>query len=336
MSDQGQVVSPIPEGRPRYVVRDAAYALEPQPPVVYIVDRLITAGSLNLFYGEPGSKKTYALLSLAVCVAGGLTWLDFKTNPCNVLIVDEESGERRMTRRLGEVLRGEDAGPETALSYVSLAGFKLDDPKGVDQALLQGLIEEQAAGLVIVDALADIMDGDENSKQETQPVFNALRKIAEATNAAVIVIHHSNKAGGYRGSSAIKGAVDLMARVESADGKNTINFKCEKNRDDLPQEWGAVATWIEDRFYLRPYSVQEDRRHCTKAESYVLRYLEEHGASPIPDIMGAADTCSSNSAKFAVYSLAEQGKIYRTNPDERGKGKAAIYDLKRADHEIPF
>jgi hypothetical protein len=41
----------------------------------------------------------------------------------------------------------------------------------------------------------------------------------------------------------------------------------------------------------------------------------------------AADKCSSNAARQAVYKLANLGKAYRTNPDEYGKGAVAIYDL---------
>ena len=84
-----------------------------------------------------------------------------------------------------------------------------------DTILLEALIAETEAGLVIIDSLSSVMDGDENSKQDTQPVFTNLRHVAELTGAAIIVIHHSNRAGGYRGSSAIKGALEAMVQVNS-------------------------------------------------------------------------------------------------------------------------
>jgi hypothetical protein len=331
LSGGGETIKPP---RPRYVVRTAADALAPQPPIKYILKPLIIPGSVNVWHGHAGSGKTYCLISLGVCVARNLDWVGFKVSPCKVLIIDEESGERRLNWRLGEVLRGEECGPDTPISFVSLAAFKMDD--GGDAAILQALIEAEGAGLVIIDALADITDGDENSKQDVQPVFNALRKIAEATNAAIVVIHHSGKNGEYRGSSAIKGAVDTMVLVESENGKNVINFTVEKNRDGEPLEWAGVATWIDDRFTLRPSGMKEKLEHFTKAEHYVLGYLEEHGASAIPVITAAADTCSPNSARFAVYSLADKRKIFRTNPDEGGKGVAAVYDLVKLQNEFPF
>ena len=66
---------------------------------------------------------------------------------------------------------------------------------------------------MILDVLADLMTGDENSKQDTQPVFNALRRISEQSGAAIIVIHHANKMGGHRGSSVIKDAPDILLQV---------------------------------------------------------------------------------------------------------------------------
>ena len=88
-----EMVEDFPE---RYVIRDASYALAPLPPIEWIIDQLISEGSVNLFYGEPGSKKTYSLLSLGVCVALGKSWLRFDTSQQDVLIIDEESGERRL------------------------------------------------------------------------------------------------------------------------------------------------------------------------------------------------------------------------------------------------
>lgn len=310
--------------RTRYIIRNAAYALQPQPPIEYIIDKLISAGSVSLFYGEPGSKKTYALLSMAVCVALGKSWLGFTVTPRKVLIIDEESGERRLTLRLGAAIRGELGNEDIPIEFVSLAQFKLDskeDPKELEQ-----LIKDTGAGLVIIDALTDIMDGDENSKQDTQPIFTRLRGIAERTNAAIIIIHHSNKSGGYRGSSAIKGSLDLMVKITSEDGSTWIEFKSEKTRDVEALRFSAVATWTEDQFYLSPGESKITTKAPNKAQAYVMRYLAEHGASSIADIMGGADSCSPNAARHAVYALVEDGKIYRTNPDDKGRGVEAIYD----------
>jgi len=322
----------LKRGRPRVIIRGAAYALQPQPPIDWIVDKLITKGSLCVIYGEPGSKKTFSMLSMAVCVAAGKSWLGFTVKQTTVLIVDEESGERRLARRLGDALRGEFAGPETPIKSISLAQFNLRD--SADITLFHTQIKETEAGLVIVDALADVMDGDENSKQDVQPIFNALRQIAEETNAAIIVIHHSNKNGRYRGSSAIKGSVDQMILIESENSSNQINFKMEKSRDGEPVNWSALATWTEDQFYLSSADYHENKKQPNKPESFVLAYLAEHGPSPLPEIKTGSDISTPEQIQKAVYALAKQNEIKRINPEEKGQGAIAIYDrVKKLDSQ---
>ena len=309
--------------RPRITRRTAEEALQPRPPIEWVVEPVISRGSLNIFYGEPGAKKTYSLLSMGVCVASGRPWLDMPTRATKVLFIDEESGESRFSMRLAAALRGELAWEETPFEFICLAGFHLDDP--ADVRLLENEILESGAGLVIFDALADLLEGDENSKQDTQPVLNALRRLAENTGAALCIIHHSNKMGGYRGSSAIKGAVDLMVQVTSEDGSEFVNFKSEKNRDGAALNWAAKATWIKEpeSFTMIAAATHEKGKTLSKSQEYVIRYLTEHGASPLPEIMTGADTCTENAARQAVFNLANMGKLRRTNPGVR----PAIYEL---------
>jgi len=181
----------VPEINPRYKIRDATFFLEERPPIEYLIDNLITVGSVNLWVGKFGSKKTWSALSAAVCVAAGKTWLGMKVKQGTVLIIDEESGEDRLSRRINLALRGELVQNEKIpIKSVSLAQFNLlKTPDDIRE--LTSLILSVDAALVIVDALSDIMaGGDENSVRDTQPVCMALRRIADFTKTAVILIHH--------------------------------------------------------------------------------------------------------------------------------------------------
>ena len=311
---------------PRYTVRDANYILGPHPPINWVIEKLIHEGSVSIFFGEPGSKKTWALLSMAVGVALGKPWLGFNTVHKKVLIIDEEAGEEWISKRLAAAIRGELGSESTPIEFVSLAGFKVDDKN--DAAEIEALILDRQAGLVIIDALTDVMCGDENSKQDTQPIFTALKKIAAHTNAAIVLIHHSNRAGGYRGSSAIKGAIDLLVKIESEEKSDWIFFKSEKTRNIEAIDFTAVAKWTDDQFYLEIAEQTTKEKPLTKSQKYVMRYLQEHGPSAIPDIMAGADRCSPNAARQAVYALVELEKVYRTNPGAGagGRGNVAIYD----------
>ena len=315
----------------RYQIRDAVFALENHAPPEYIVDQLFPKGSVSVVPGAPGSFKTMALLSCGVRTAIGEFWIGFSTNKCNVLFVDEESGEQRLSRRLGDVLRGEFGNAETPIKTISLARFDLRDPG--DARLLQDEIERQDAELVIIDALVDIMPGaDENLVKDVHPVFMRLRKIAEETGAAIVVIHHTNRSGGYRGSSAISGAVDLMLIVESKKDSTIINFTTEKARDIEPINFAAEAHWIDGKFWLTETEFKNSRKPLSELKSFVSEYLAEKGPSPVKDIMNNAEICSPQSAKRAVYDLAKLG--ITTRVDEGRPGTKATYALTEKGIEL--
>jgi hypothetical protein len=320
--------------RPRYVIRDAAYALQPRPPIEHVIQGFAARGSVNLMVGRFGTKKTYILLSASVHVALGKMWLGLMVQPGNVLIIDEESGDERLSRRLGMAIRGELGDESTPIYYVSLAQFNLFK-KPEDASLMTALIQEVDAKLVVIDALADIMaGGDENSVKDTQPVFMQLRKIAEESGAAIIVIHHANKTGDYRGSTAIPGAIDNMILVESADDSNFITFKSLKVRDGSPFQFTAEAHWTEDQFYLTAtdFESKPGRASLGKPHRYVLRYLAAHdGEAPLTDIKDHADTCSSAGARDATYNLVDQGYIFRS--DDGGHGIKATFKLTEKGQE---
>ena len=301
------------------------------PPLEFLIGEdkngLITKGSVNLLVGEGGSKKTWAALDLAACVSIGKNWLDLPTKQTTVLIIDEESGERRLRRRLFESLNGhlikrEEAAPIVAASLCQFDARNLDDINA-----LHVLIMQEGAGLVIIDALADVMIGsDENSVRDVQPVFLNLRRVAEATQAAIILIHHSNKQNGYRGSTAIKGAVDLMLMIESPIGSKYITFNAEKARDIEPRTFTALATWTEGQFYLTATDVNP-KAQTNKSQRHVLRYLLEHANATIDSMAGAA-AFTAPTIKQAVYALIDSKDIERTNPElGTGRGIKATFDL---------
>ena len=318
----------IDEDRPVYEYRilTAKDAMKEQPPVEWVVENLIPASTLSVFYGDPGSKKTWAMISLAVNVALGTEWIGHKTIPNKVLFIDEESGESWFMRRLKATILGALGDDNTQVEFICNAGFMLDDKS--DAAEVKRLISDSGTKLVIFDALTDIMAGDENTKKDTQPVLSALKKMADKTGAAIIVIHHSNKSGGYRGSSAIKGAADLLIEIKSEDDSEWISFRSEKVRHIEYVKFTGVASWTETQFHITAAEITEKVKPMSRSQKYVIGYLKVHGESSLEDIKASADMCAPPTAQKAVYQLVELGKVYRTNPGPTGPGMVAMYDLQ--------
>jgi len=311
-------------GGKSFIVKSAADAFTVQPAIDYLVDDLLAPGWLAVFFGHPGTKKTWVLLVLSVCVALGKKFLGYATVQRRVLWIDEESGDSYISRRIAAVIRGELGDDQTPIDFLSLQGFRFDNPDPTKDALdLTTIINDGGYGLVVIDALADVMSGDENLVKDVRPVFQNLKLVASTTGAAIVLIHHSNKAGAYRGSSFIKGNVDTMIHIESDTGSDLIRFSTEKIREGEPQTWGARAVWDPDQFYLQMSQAQNPKSKFTNSEIFVIQYLDTNGASTVNDIIINADICTSESARSSIYKLAQQGITYR----KPAAGKNAIYDL---------
>ncbi len=318
----------------------AADALEPQPPIQWRVEGLISEASLCVAPGVPGGGKTYLLIDMCVCHATGTPWLSYETYAAPTLIVDEESGRRRLSGRIGAVMRARGAGADTPLYYVTLEGYNLCEDAGA--ARLLDVIEQTGAKLVLVDTLAAITPGaNENAVEDMQPVMMRLRKIAESAGAAIVVIHHTNKVGDYRGSSSILGAVDLMLMIEPKGGNSgNVEVRSAKTRDSAPVKFAAHLRFegepyrIPDKVFVAEVEPDSRSNSWSAGEEYVLRYLSENGASEVKTIMDNADTCAPATARKSVYSLAKLKEIVRI--DSGGSGDSATYDLRSNVEKVPF
>jgi hypothetical protein len=338
----GATVAPIPWAetglsapkieQPRFFIRPASMAFEPREPVKYIVEGITRAGSLNCIYGDPGSAKTYTGLVKAVCIATGKPYLGRETIQSPVLIIDEESGRNRFLDRLKEIMLGMGADELTPLFWVSMANFMPANVK--DREAIQNEIVDMGIGYVLIDALSEIMDGDENSKKDVHPVMYALKQIVDNTGTSIDVIHHSNRgSNGYRGSSVILGDVDTMTRVKKESGSRLISFEFEKNRDGDTFTWAAFATWEDGIFRLE--QADSDAPKMNKAQVFILDYLTNHGEVPYPEIekQGFINGIANDTIKKAKDKLRENGVIERTNPFALGRGVQAIWKLKEGQNE---
>jgi len=305
---------PVDDQRLLRQVYSAADALEPLPPIEWVVENLIPACSVGMLVGAPGSKKTFSLLDLAVKASTAQDWLGFATRKSNVLILDEESGPNRIKRRLSGIIRAQSGDASLPLHFTSLAQFDLRHRADLDQ--ITSLIQTHHAELVILDALADFMLGaDENAVQDVQPVFQNLRQIAEKNQCAIIVIHHVNKNGGYRGSSAIMGAVDFLIKQTSVNGLDTISFETEKLRDGKPITFQArIHFGDEGTIWLSHQEgrlvMETNREKAPNCARSILALLETKGNLPDAEIIKALGERFQESTIISnLYSLRRSGKL---------------------------
>ena len=190
--------------------------------------------------------KTALGLQLGAAVATGRPFLGFPTNhkPLGVLVVSfEDDAQEDLGPRLRLVLEAMgDLSPEESKSLRS--GFRIANPTwtGPD-VLFEGLrpdLERELQsmkdsgvepGIVILETLQAITNGDENSVDATRKLWNQARAIAKGFDVSVAISHHlkketntgKNRAGLYeklesdriRGSSANEGAARFVLQLAS-------------------------------------------------------------------------------------------------------------------------
>lgn len=288
--------------------------LDPPPAQQACVTGIFTKPSLNLLVGAPGAKKTWLAFDLAVSVATGQPWLGHETEATPVLIVDEEGGLQRTWERLARVLRGHQAPRQTPVHFIPPSGFDFAQRGSSDS--LAARARSLGAGLIIIDALINVMPGsDENNVLSVQPVLANLRRLAREANATVVVIHHTNKQGIFRGSTSLSSGVDHLLAVESAAQDNLVQLATIKARDIEPVSITARCNFQPSTFAL---SLTEDLPKVklgSSARALLSRLAQLGSATPA---QLSTSKLTSSTTRSLIRELVAAGLIERTNPGTRG------------------
>jgi len=271
----------------------------------YVVNPYIPGASLVILAGDGGTGKTYIAFEIARAVATGERFAGLETTRGNVLIIDEETGMDALKKRFSRIEYYREPAPEDAIFYCSYAGFNFSGAEG--PAALKRIVQEKNISLVIIDALVDVMTGDENSAQDVNPVMRGLREITAATGTAIMLIHHSNKSGGYRGSTALKGAVDvlLIATQEKLTNDGVlVHMAVDKMRDARATTMDFALAWDKDGFTLNPYRPADRLRDSLKEDEYSILLALKAGRKRMEELVQQTALSKSAIHSRLRYRLA--------------------------------
>lgn len=304
-----QILTTEPDPWQIYTLRDA---WQPRPPLVWVVDRVLSESSLSIWYGAPGSLKSMVLADLAVCVAGGKPWLadkqgmnGYRTHGGGVLWLDFDNGQRRTHERFQAISKAHNVPLDAPLYYVSMPDPFLDaGDTGAIGALAQRIVDREIS-VVIIDNLGVISgEAEENTADMVRPM-RGLRWLTDTTRAAVCVLHHQRKTNSFsarageslRGHSSIEAAIDTALLVARDDLNVTI--ESTKDRGMRVQPFGAEFKYQNDNYHelltaeFIPADAlteeNEEKSRATIIEADALDALKKHGtlsANQIYDIVG--------------------------------------------------
>jgi len=272
---------PIKNNNEKFKLGSMQDAYEFIEPITFVIDKLVEAGTYNVYYGAYGSKKTYALIDMAVCIANGKDWCGLHTIQSPVIWIDEESGNKGLKRRMKRANIGENGKEDCPFYFISKAGFNLYKYPKEHMDILKEFILEKKAKVVFFDAFKDIMrGGDENSTKDTELVSSALDDLAKELDITVIAIHHANARGSIKGNTAIPQTADVSIKVESVEGETLISFISEKMRNAEPIKIYTKIHFdgIDGPYYMEESETPFDNKKPNNAEQAVIDYLKQNGS----------------------------------------------------------
>ena len=211
----------------------------------FLVEGLLTEGSVGFIAGEPKSYKSWTALDLALSISTGADFLGhFRvTKPGPVLYIQEEDPLPTLKQRAGKIWAGKATDKLTLVK--SEDGLEIEwlppdreqtfDPdinayvqKGLvisDEAWQLWLDEIIAMGMdgqpyvwVLIDTLMMVAgDVDENKSQAmTTQIYKPLKTLARKHNCALHVVHHMGKADKPRAGNRLLGGVANHAWSEDS------------------------------------------------------------------------------------------------------------------------
>lgn len=289
------------------------------PAKVWDIENIIGTGDLGMIFGPPGSGKTNVVIDAIFSVCTGRQFAHyFKVN-------------RRLNvaYAAGEGLSGLAARFSAAADY-----YDVDDldnffffplaPQlnpSVKESIYQFVSEckqmSRNIDLLILDTLHSATVGlDENSAKEMGQALEAAKFAVRELNCAVLLVHHSNKSGtGERGSSALRGAMDVIIEVKPIGTK--FMMTCAKLKDgekwrdqtfDLVVTGTSVRVWWDE-----PTDAEQiDRRKSETGQQILSLLAEESNRSLTCTQISNALDVKQQSANKVLTRLTREKRVRRS------------------------
>ncbi len=232
----GQLAAESPGSQNGFTVCTSEALFAPIPEPTYVITDVMREASLLYWAAYGSSSKTWQGLDAAVSVALGQPWLHrFPTVKGRTAIVDYESGEYELRRRLQLIARARGAEAVDDIEAAIMPGLYMGTPAFL--AAMERLADGRS--LVVLDSLRAAALEDENDSR-IRKGLDDLRKVAEKTRCAFGVLVHAKKTSSsvvsiddreiLRGSSAIYDAADVVLASFYQEADQSFNVRQCKAR----------------------------------------------------------------------------------------------------------
>lgn len=302
--------------------------VESLPPPRWLVPGVLTEGSLAAIYGAPESGKSFLAVDMSMAIAGGIDWHGRRVERGGVLYIAAEGapglGKRFRAWKADRCAQGRRFDLHLMRDDLNLAAEK----DGGMRAFVQAVTDELGPlRLIVIDTLNQTAAGaDENSAKDMGRYIASMKRLRDATGAAVVVLHHSGKdlGKGMRGSSALLGAMDTTVEVERAADGRSIKVTVKKQKDaerDPPMRFNLEK--IGDSLVLRPTVMADAAGDFVGGMNPILELArleanERGGSIPLKELV--AIICERDS----VSDKTARRKIEQAVPGGHSNARASV------------
>jgi hypothetical protein len=240
--------------------------LERQPPLRWLVKRVIPDAGIGAIYGDSGTFKSFLTLDGLAHIANGQEWFGYRVKraPCVYVPFEGQGGvpSRVKAWRLAQAAqRNPDVlmsvvPPDDVLSNIAVIMDPINLREKADRDTLVATLMEsgRAGGVLCIDTLAHASAGlDENSSAMAE-MISIFRDMQLRLGGVILLIHHSGKdaSRGMRGWSGLHAAMDFV-------------IECQRNKESAALAAEFVLTKVKDgtsgtstKFLLHPVHIGID------------------------------------------------------------------------------
>ena len=188
----------------------------PLPPRGYILEWIIPEKGLVMVHAPRGVGKTHVALGIAYACATGTQFLNWRAPTARrVLYLDGEMSASDLQERLKSISSDEEKGAATNLRILNpdmsdrpMPDLSTEDGQKAVEPLLAGI------SLVVIDNLATLCrSGNENGGDSWLTIQSWLLDLRRR-GISVLIVHHSAKNGGQRGTSRREDILDTIIRLQ--------------------------------------------------------------------------------------------------------------------------
>jgi len=237
--------SPADTSRRPWIVGDLRRMLtEDPPPIRWLVPGLIPAGVPGILAGRAsvGKSSTALLIGMSLAAGHGVLGREVSREAARgvvyVSLEDDQDEIHRRVRRVEELLAEDptwtnEFPKNLAHRFVPLFPNRASGATFSLEAQWKEIADRANAipggsGLIVLDTLARLSLGDENSSKDMRPFMEAMAALCDATGSTVMAVHHVGKGHdansdrklwdrlhpeALRGSSALEGAARFVIQL---------------------------------------------------------------------------------------------------------------------------